>query len=218
MDRRRIGIIGAHRTGKSTIAQEVANELAIPYVDASVGSDFVWKNSGYQYHDRVTFLERLEIQEALLEGIGQKLYAHQNQPNWVIDRSPIDILAYLMVSLDDTCTRLVDGRVKQFREQCIELTEEYYSQLVIVQPEIEYDEVRGKAGKVFKTAAMQDALTDIITGVCLRQVDVEFFILPTNLTPGNRIKYVTCMVTGNVSRETMAHEMITDKIMGFENY
>ena len=217
MDRRRIGIIGAHRTGKSTIAQEVANELAIPYVDASVGSDFVWKNSGYQYHDRVTFLERLEIQEALLEGIAQKLYSHQNQPNWVIDRSPIDILAYLMVSLDDTCTRLVDGRVKQFREQCIELTEEYFSTLFIVQPEIEYEEVRGKQGKVFKTAAMQDALTDIMMGVCLRQCDVEFFIIPMGLTAEQRVKYVTnCLEVEKINE--IVHSWVDNKTVGFENY
>jgi predicted ATPase len=185
----RIGFAGAHRTGKTTLAQKVGIELGLHYLDASVIRSIVW-SSGYSPSDIVPFVERIFIQDQILKEHYRLLKATEG--SFVIDRTPLDILAYLSISIDGTASALSDLKVKELRSMALAILKKQFTHVVLVQPGIEYDRIPGKDGKAFSSKAFQNIMTDLIFG-SLRGLenDINTIIVPTNMLDiKDRVNYV----------------------------
>lgn len=101
-----IGLAGAHRSGKSTLARLVAEKIGIEYLDMDVGQ--VFKDLGVDPKAMMPFEERLVIQEKILDHIGAKLSLRIGQ-RFIADRTPYDVLMY---TLADVQRGTLDDRLR----------------------------------------------------------------------------------------------------------
>lgn len=176
----RIGISGAHRTGKTTLAKELAEAFEIPYIDVGVRNSDVWKV--YSPDQNVSFIEREYIQTMLLSELGQKFMNLDEDESFVMDRTPIDYAAYLLAGVDSTTNVLLDSRIEHFIDCCVDMTTDEYTHIIVVQPGIEYEIQPGKAGNMFQTRTYQETLTSLIIGSYARWFidteNVDILVLP----------------------------------------
>lgn len=125
-------------------------------------------NSGYEMDDRVTFVERLVIQELLLDE--HENFLRSIKEDMITDRTPLDILSYLLISMDDTHSGLLDPRVDEFKMRVLRMMAEHFTHIVIVPPGIEYEKIEGKIGRCFSTRLFQQTLTDLMVGSVFRNM------------------------------------------------
>jgi hypothetical protein len=92
----RIGFCGAHRTGKSTLAFEVAKRLGIEYIPFSSSDCF--KQLGLDPAIERTVEETITLQALILSKFLDTTESHLN---FIIDRSPIDFIAYTKFALPE---------------------------------------------------------------------------------------------------------------------
>lgn len=85
----KIGFCGSHRTGKTTLAVEIAKYFGVEFVP--LNASMVFKRLGYDVRQSITPKERLDLQYEILNEY-KKLT--DNYDNLVIDRTPIDMVAY----------------------------------------------------------------------------------------------------------------------------
>ena len=181
-----IGFAGAHRTGKSTLAERVANELDYVYLPVNVANDSVWDS--FNPHEYFTFAERIEVQERLLNAMEIVLYKKTDDNNsYITDRTPIDILAYLLSNIDQTTSELYDSKVEHLIWRCHQITLLYFSDVFVVQPSIPFEKIPGKNNKVYNSRTYQLVLTSniigqlsILTANNSDRRDWNFYIIPTS--------------------------------------
>lgn len=145
-----LGYTGAHRTGKTTLAKEVAQRLDIPVLLTSATE--IYKALGRDPKADYPIDERIAIQEAILYGF-EKQYkaASEVSRHFVADRTPIDLAGYLMA--DVTRTTFSDFEdpqrtamlVNDYVSRCIDSTNRWFSTVILVQPGIVTIEAAGKA-------------------------------------------------------------------------
>lgn len=131
-----IGFTGSHRTGKTTLAEKVAENNGFRFVQSPVS--LIAKKMGIDFSKSVPFDKRMEFQETALAVI-EAAYEDARNEMFVSDRTPLDFAAYLAA---DIPMELADPdimyRAKQYMERCIELTNRYFLSVIVVQPGIPY--------------------------------------------------------------------------------
>ena len=142
-----IGLCGAQRVGKSTLAQAFAQEVDIPFVATSASDVFV--KLGLDPKESYPIEVRLMIQRHILETF-EKQYAHaQKHSNlFVSDRTPIDLASYLLADVERTTLQgqqALAKEVNQYVDDCLKMTSRFFSVIVLVQPGIQTVEAQGKA-------------------------------------------------------------------------
>lgn len=162
----KVGFSGSHRTGKTITAIEVAKKLDIQYVNANVSASDIW--TSFSPSDSMTFGERIQVQEFLLDEMEKLLTKISNMPGYVIDRTPIDVLSYLLANIDNTTSSIFDVRGQAFIERCIELSAKHFTHYVVIPPSIPFVAADGKMGKVYNSKTYQESLTNIIIGAYYR--------------------------------------------------
>ncbi|MBO6509737.1 MAG: hypothetical protein JJ979_14890 [Roseibium sp.] len=105
------GLSGAHRSGKSTLAKDVAEAYGIEFMDLQT---------------------RLEAQEKLLETHISMLQI-PSAPT-IIDRTPLDMAGYMLAELGMHSDPDIGARVATYAQKCINATLNYYSAVVVVRP------------------------------------------------------------------------------------
>jgi hypothetical protein len=100
------GICGAHRSGKTTLAKRVAEELGIEFIDTSFGSISKGKRNPVA---PMTLRERLDIQVHGLER-HLELILQASRPA-IVDRTPLDMFGYLLAEFHMTSDRHADADV-----------------------------------------------------------------------------------------------------------
>lgn len=89
------GLCGASGTGKTTLAKKVAEDLSITFIPTSITENA--RALGYEAVGELSLSERLDLQWGLL---ARHLDLIKNAPRpLILDRTPIDILAYMMAEL-----------------------------------------------------------------------------------------------------------------------
>ena len=167
----RIAFSGTHRTGKTTLAQRVAEKMHLPFIPMEVAKMPVWENSGISPSDAksITFSERVAVQFQVLDYMENVLKSmNETNPNgFVTDRSPIDVFAYLLAGVDGTCGRLYDHDVRAMEIECRNFRE--YLDLVYIVPMLPFGTSKtaeaGKSGKVYDSYAYQLLVDSIIRSV-----------------------------------------------------
>lgn len=143
-----VGCAGAHRTGKTTLAQAFALRSDIPFVRTSASE--VFELLGKDPKADYCIESRIVIQEAILYAF-ERQYAHAAGQSavWVSDRTPIDLASYMLA---DVQRATLAGQpelaqyVVNYVKRCIESTNKWFATVVLVQPGIPLVEAVGKAG------------------------------------------------------------------------
>ena len=137
-----IGLAGSHRTGKTTLAKAFAEEFEIPFAETS--SSAVFKELGLDPKADYDLKVRMLTQNIILESaIGVYKAAGSN---FITDRTPIDMLAYTLADIRrENVTEYESHLVADYMKRCIEVTNEHFQILCVIQPGIPIVEDPGKA-------------------------------------------------------------------------
>jgi len=142
-----IGLAGAHRTGKTTLARAWCDAHPV-YTFLPTDLSSVFRDCGITPKENMPFKERLEIQNLLLDKCERVYESGNNSILTITDRTPFDVLAYTLAEVTRTTLHgekaLTDAYYDHvFRAE--DLSERYISSAVVVQPGIEIVEEEGKA-------------------------------------------------------------------------
>lgn len=155
------GFAGAHRTGKSTLAEAVSKETDLPLVLTS--SSAVFKKYGIDPSKPMDFATRLKIQHEILDN-AMSVWANENGP-FITDRTPVDMLAYTLMDVKMN-TNVDMAELERYAQRCYDAIGMYFCGIFIVQPGIPlvYEE-----GKAALNEAYIEALNTMILGVSADQ-------------------------------------------------
>lgn len=134
-----IGLTGAHRTGKSTLAQVISDQYQIPLLSSSASR--VASEVGFDLARPHTFNERMNFQDKVLDAYLTD--AKKLPVKFVTDRTPIDMAAY---ALSDLPEHSHDDYVRflAYLGRCFEATQRLFTAVFWIRPGIPYVAEPGK--------------------------------------------------------------------------
>lgn len=139
-----IGLAGAHRTGKSTLARRFSEVSGIPFLQTSASGTFA--RLGLDPKKDYPFAVRLDIQRNILDDCEKVYRSIGVASTFITDRTPLDMLAY---TLADVQRENVDGALagvfESYVKDCYEIANAHFPIVVILQPGIPLVEAEGKA-------------------------------------------------------------------------
>lgn len=138
-----IGLCGAHRSGKTTLARAFAKKTGITFVETSVSS--IWKDFGLDPAAEHDFGTRLMIQEQILKRIDAK-FAEYSGKECITDRTPLDMAAYTLAdAIGNRVPPAVQSRLRKYVEDCFQSANRRFSMMLLLQPGIPLVDEPGKA-------------------------------------------------------------------------
>lgn len=154
----KLGLTGSHRTGKTSLAQVIANQTGLPFLKTSTSQ--VFQQHGLDPATPLEFNTRLHIQQRVLTAAVE---IWQTAPKaFVTDRTPIDFMAYTLADIQGN-TEVDFVQLESYLTQCFDITDQFFTQLVIIQPAIPLVYEPGKAAL---NKAYMEHLNTIILGLC----------------------------------------------------
>jgi hypothetical protein len=126
-------ISGTHRSGKTTAAKLLAEQLGIEFLDSSFD---VAKKFGFNPVAEMSLTDRMAMQILVLDDHIEKLAAAPRP--LVTDRCPLDYFAYTMAQFGMTSHEQTSEQTLQagyaFAQKCLEETKTYYDMVFIMDP------------------------------------------------------------------------------------
>lgn len=193
-----IGLTGAHRAGKSRLAKEFS-ELRKQFAFLQTSASQVFKDMGLNPAVEYPFDVRMDIQEKILEVTASQYRAMLGQ-SFIADRTPIDMLAYTLAEVrPENLTPELNARLEKYAANCINLTNEIFAILVIVQPGIP---VVAEEGKASLTPMYVEHIAHLIMGITASEsVHAAHFFIPRRmLAMEKRIKCIEAAVNRTAER------------------
>jgi len=136
-----LGFTGAHRTGKSTLAQALAKAKGVQFLDSQTSN--IFERLGFRVGQPLTFEARMTVQRAILEEFEGRYRAARGP--FVADRTPIDMAAYVMADMPKhKLTEAQTEAALAYVDECLDITSTYFLDVVLVSPGIPYKEEPGK--------------------------------------------------------------------------
>lgn len=181
------GLVGAHRTGKTTLASEVARLHGWEFAQTSVSA--IFKSLGYNPAQEFDFGTRLTIQEEILRRM-DAFYAKVSGPNVITDRTPIDMLAYTMAeAIGERVTPDLQGRFAAYADACFDVTNRRFTEILLVQPGIQLVREEGKAAL---NMPYIEHLNSLMLGLCSdERMKVPHYYIPKHrIDLGKRVESV----------------------------
>lgn len=126
--------IGSHRSGKTSTAQQVAEQMGIEFIDSSFN---VARQYGYDPVGVLSLEQRLQMQKAVLaHHLG--VIAQAPRPA-ITDRTPLDFFAYTLaeygiMSHQQVVDPGLTKEVRDFAEACIHATVMHYDMVFLLEP------------------------------------------------------------------------------------
>lgn len=170
------GLAGAHRTGKTTIARQLAVEHNAPLIESSAFQ--IASSMGIKVEAGMPFKDRLTFQEAVLEAF-TGAYEQQNGV-FFTDRTPLDFAGYLIMDWHPKLTTPEqDAAALDYVRRCIDATSRYFFMVVCVQPGIPYV---SDTGKPAPNEAYQELLNTTIVGLAMTpECKSDTLVLPREM-------------------------------------
>jgi hypothetical protein len=192
-----IGLCGAHRTGKTTLARLYANEAGIEFVETSVSS--INKAMSFDLSKENTFAERLTQQEIILDRV-DAIYARHAGERVIVDRTPLDMIGYTMAeAIHNRVAEEDQDRLAQYVQKCYDITNKRFGVVVLVQPGIE---IKPAEGKAIPNRAYIEHLNGLILGaVCDERLNVPHGYIQRNKTELEERLLAVEYCVGSVFRE-----------------
>ena len=153
-----IGLCGAHRTGKTTMASCCAKQYELLLVETTTSS--VFAQHGLDPSAPMDFNQRLWIQDKVIAAAEQVW--QQADSAFITDRTPLDMLAYTLAEVQGD-TVYEAGELQAYTQRCFAAVNRYFSSLVVVQPGIDLVE---EAGKAALHRGYIEHLNSLIIGFC----------------------------------------------------
>ena len=140
-----IGLLGAHRTGKSTLCKELTNGHTNTLRELEVSISDMAKNLGYDSSKQdYSWEERKLLQEQLYTTFTIKLdsllMSMLGTPLHISERTPLDLIGYAIINAPETMTESDKAWLSEYKDKCIQLTNAYYTAVFMLQPGIPYVE------------------------------------------------------------------------------
>jgi len=183
----RIGLCGAHRTGKTTLAKALSIQFNLSFVKTSATS--IFEKLGLDPKDNLCFVDRFKVQLAILDEFNSTWSSCDS--SYVSDRTPLDLLAYFLADIRGD-TSVTDDQLSYYMEACFDACNKHFSNLIVVQPGIPLVYEPGKAAI---NIGYIEHLNAIVTGL-LYQLPPSFrgkLIIPrTSLSIEDRVEFVEC--------------------------
>jgi predicted ATPase len=150
---------GSHRSGKTTLARRVSEDLGIEFYETKTGE--VLKQAGINIVADMPIRERMKAQELLLD---YHLQMIKELPRpLIVDRCPIDMLAYTLgeIGMHTIHDPELDAQIMAYSARCLHSMELHYAGAVICQPLPSYD---AQDGKPPPSRAYQQHIHHLIVG------------------------------------------------------
>ncbi|HGS5147632.1 TPA: AAA family ATPase [Vibrio parahaemolyticus] len=190
----RIGIAGAHRTGKTTLAREVAELTGHHFVEGSATPSFLRYNC--KPTDDLSLSKRIVIQQHILNR-----WTAEMSNDSVTDRTPLDFIAYLASEVNTSDYQSLSdigvGVIEAYIDKCMSRLSSLDA-IFIVPPAVEivYDDSKGICDKL-----MVERIHALIVGYAELSEHPRVFLLDRGMTDLNdRVKYVTGILESIKSR------------------
>lgn len=116
-----IALSGAHRTGKTTLARHYANRHEhVTFCPVSISD--MQKKMGYKSSNQTyAWAIRQKIQTGLLEQYAALLDSLDKHQSYILDRSPLDLIIYLIRAAPKHMTEDDSDFIMRYISQCLEL-------------------------------------------------------------------------------------------------
>jgi AAA domain len=138
-----VALIGAHRTGKTSLARAYAERRGVPFVETSVSA--IWKELGYDPSVTYDFETRLTVQEEILKRV-DAVYGNWAGLDFITDRSPLDMAAYTLAdAIGDRVPASCQQRLAKYVNDCFDVTNRRFGMVFLIQPGIALVHEEGKA-------------------------------------------------------------------------
>lgn len=172
-----VGLVGSHRTGKTTLAKLFAERQETEFVQTSVSELF--KQLGFDPKADYDFATRLFIQRKILETVDAQYCKASGV--FITDRTPLDMLSYTLADVTrQNMTPEFTKEVMQYSRDCFEVTNRHFGLLMLVSPGIKIEEAEGKAPA---NEAYMDHIHYIALGLLVSQeVKSEHYYIPRHMT------------------------------------
>jgi hypothetical protein len=191
-----IGLVGAHRVGKTTLAKKAEEVLGLTYVPASVTKTF--ERLGVSPRHNFTFMERLEIQREVLKD-AEVSWSAGAQTLGISDRTPIDMIAYMMAEVGPETINSNPGAEKlllNYIADCKLAVKRHFKALLVVRPGIPIVDDPTKASPCPFYIAHLDR---IMAGFSLDTgLDCEVVVLNSSVTEMDRRLYRVAQILKNM--------------------
>jgi hypothetical protein len=153
-----LGLCGAHRTGKTTMAIALGDRLNIPFVRTTTSQ--VFAQLGLDPAEPMDFKTRLFVQNHVLDA-AEQVWQSSCRP-FVSDRTPIDMIAYTLGDIQGK-TEVDFDLLTEYIDRCFVSTNRFFQNLAIIQPGIPlvYEE-----GKAALNAAYIEHINILVIGLC----------------------------------------------------
>jgi predicted ATPase len=137
----RIGLCGAQRVGKTTLARAYSEKSGMPFVQTNTRQ--VLADLGVDAKTQYPIEKRLFIQTAILREL---MFQWEQHTDAIFDRTPLDVLAYMEADLlrDSPSTQFFVDAVAHYRTLCLTATN-LFTGIILVQPGIKILEEEGAA-------------------------------------------------------------------------
>jgi hypothetical protein len=135
-----IGLCGAHRVGKTTLAEAISHAAGLPFLRTHTSQ--VFKKYGLDPAKPMPFHTRLSIQQDILSA-AVAIWS-QAEGRFLSDRTPLDMAAYTLADIQGT-TELDLDRLRAYLDECMKMTQQFFSLLIIIPPGIPLVNEPGKA-------------------------------------------------------------------------
>ncbi|MGZ8172989.1 AAA family ATPase [Methylobacter sp.] len=133
-----IGLTGTSGTGKTTLAVKVSELTGVPYVSSQARAAYAMFGIDPS-NDQSSFDQRLAVQGKILDFAEAEYKAVGSL--FITDRTPMDFAAYVLADVQRA--NLTDEQTDQalaYVERCYQLTNLYFSSLILIQPAIPFVE------------------------------------------------------------------------------
>lgn len=169
-----IALIGAHRTGKTSLARAYAEKRGVPFVETSVSA--IWKELGLDPAVTYDFETRLMVQEKILERI-DAIYGKWAGLDFITDRSPLDMAAYTLAeAIGDRVPQGCQEQLAKYVNACFEVTNRRFGMVFLIQPGIALVKEEGKGAM---NSGYIEHLNSLIFGLSVdERLTCQHFYMP----------------------------------------
>lgn len=176
-----IGLCGAHRVGKTSLAEALGDALQFPFVKTTTSE--VFKNRGIKPDAPMTMETRLSIQRQILQAAATLWSLETGR--FVTDRTPLDMAAYTLADIQGT-TKLELHELYEYLDDCFRTTNRFFASLIIVPPGIPLVHEQGKAAL---NESYIEHVHNLVVGLCHdERIKPDVFSLPrTTLSLNDRL-------------------------------
>lgn len=173
-----IGLTGAHRVGKTTLAKQFSASMGIPYVDMSF-SNAILDKMGLTSLEQINSLDqRLDYQLRRME-LTEKALTGWKEPI-ITDRTPLDVAAYTMADFGQLMSAKQMELAEELVSEAHRITNARFRVMLLVYPGIPYI---AEPGKPTPNLAYQAHIHTLILGLLADTRNrVSYFYLDRDTT------------------------------------